>query len=293
MRRVYLAGALLVVTSIPSAGAPIQADGALQTALRKALTFHASFDKGPDADFGAGDRRIYTDSSFKVREDAKPGIGNPDVMIAKGLGRFGDALQFTRKNTRAIYFKAARNVVFREQGWSGTVSFWLNLTPDADLEPGYSDPIQITDKTYNNAAIWVDFTRDDKPRHFRLGVFGDLKAWNPENLPPEKNPFFDRRTIVVSQPPFTRGQWTQVVITHSGLNTAEGGTAKLYLNGNLQGTAAEIREPFTWDVAQATIRIGVNYVGLWDELGVFDRALSQEEVSALYQLNGGVSSLQE
>lgn len=293
MRRLYLAGALLVMTSMRSAGAPLQADGALQATLRRALTFHASFDKGADADFGSGDRKIYTGTSFEVREDAKPGIGNPDVVLAKGQGRYGDALQFRRKNTQAIYFRAAGNVPFSQNGWNGTVSFWLNLSPDTDLEPGYSDPIQITDKTYNNAAIWVDFTRDDKPRHFRLGVFGDLKSWNPENLPPEKNPFFDRRTIVVSQPPFTRGQWTQVVITHAGLNTAEGGTAKLYLDGRLQGTAADIREPFTWNVAQATIRIGVNYVGLWDELSVFDRALSAEEVGALYELKGGVASLHE
>ena len=66
--------------------------------------------------------------------------------------------------------------------WSGTVSFWLRLDPDKDLEPGYADPIQITDKKWDDASFFVDFTKDDKPRHFRLGIYSDLKVWNPKGL---------------------------------------------------------------------------------------------------------------
>ena len=261
--------------------------------LSKALRFHASFDNGPDADFGFGDRKIYTASSYKAIQDAKPGMGNPDVVIAKEQGRFGDALQFRKKNTMAIFFRAENNVPYSNRDWNGTVSFWLNLTPDEDLAPGYSDPIQVTDKAFNNAAIWTDFTRDDKPRHFRLGVFGDLKVWNPKDLPPEQNADFNHRTVAVIQPPFTRGKWTHVVITWTALNTKNGGVARLYLNGRLQGSAKDIREAFTWNVSQSTIRLGVNYVGLWDELSVFDRALSDREVETLCQLKNGVASLRK
>jgi hypothetical protein len=165
------------------------------------------------------------------------------------------------------------NTGYRPRNWSGTISFWLNLSPDTDLEPGYTDPLQITDKAYNNAAIWVDFTRDDKPRHFRLGVFGDSAVWNAKNLPTEENAFFNQRTVVVTKPPFAHGQWTHVAIVFSDLNTDAGGTAKLYLNGQLTGTAEGIKEPFTWESARATIRLGVNYVGLCDELSIYDRAL--------------------
>jgi hypothetical protein len=294
MKRLYFFGVLIGVlippTFILSAGF-VQSSGAIQTGLSKALTFHASFDKGPDADFGAGDRGIYTAPTYKTQADAKPGIGNPDVIIARGQGRFGDALQFRKKNTMAVFYRAAKNVIYLERDWNGTLSFWLSLNPDEDLAPGYADPIQVTDKEYNNAAIWVDFTRDDKPRHFRLGVFGDLKVWNPKNLPPEQNPDFNSRTIVDTQPPFARGQWTQVVIAYAGLNTDAGGTARLYLNGRLQGTATEIREPFTWNISQAAIRLGVNYVGLFDDLCAFNRPLSDREVEVLYQLKGGAASL--
>jgi hypothetical protein len=183
------------------------------------------------------------------------------------------------------------NVGYRPRNLSGTVSFWLSLSPDQDLEPGYVDPLQITDKAYNNAAIWVDFTRDDKPRHFRLGVFGDSAAWNPKNLSSDQNPFFNQRTVVVTEPPFARGQWTHVAIVFSRLGSDSGGTAKLYLNGKLAGAADGIKEPFNWEPALATIRLGVNYAGLWDELSTFTRPLSDAEVEALYRLDGGVSTL--
>ena len=258
-------------------------------ALKQALTFHASFDDGPDAAFAKGDRRIYTAPSYDEQDKALPGIGNPDLEIVEG-GRFGYALQFNKKNVHAIFYRAEDNVSFTEGNWTGSVSFWLNLNPDEDLEPGYCDPIQITDSAYNDSAVWVDFTRDDTPRHFRLGVFGDLKAWNPEELQPNDNPDFLNRLVVVSQHPFQRGKWTQVVATYSDLGTGAG-VAKLYLDGQLQGASEGIEEVFTWDMQKAAFRIGMNYVGLFDEAALFDRALSQEEVTALHKLQEGVAAL--
>jgi len=263
---------------------------ALVDSLRATLGFLASFDRGFDADYAHGDNLIYSAPSYSKLDATMPGVANPDVVIAKGQGRYGDALQFRKKNTQALFYRASVNTGYRQRNWSGTVSFWLNLSPDTDLD-GYTDPLQLTDKTYNNAAIWVDFTRDDKPRHFRLGVFGDSAAWNKGNLPSDKDPFFNQRTVVVTQPPFARGQWTHVALTFSGLGTDSGGTAKLYLNGKLAGTAAGIREPFNWEPFLATIRLGVNYTGLFDELSIYTRALSDAEVDALFKLDGGVAAL--
>lgn len=264
---------------------------ALRDSLRASLIFFASFDNGFAADYAHGDPFIYTASSYHDLGADVANVVSPDIVLAKGQGRFGDALQFRKKNTQAVYYRAAVNSGYRPRNWSGTISFWLSLSPDADLEPGYVDPLQITDKAYDNAAIWVDFTRDDKPRHFRLGVFGDSAAWNKSGLPPEQNAFFNRRTIVVTQPPFTHGQWTHVAIVFSKLNTDSAGTAKLYLDGKLAGTANDIREPFTWEPELATIRLGVNYVGMMDELSMYSRALSDAEVEGLYRLEGGVATL--
>ena len=261
------------------------------SALSKALTFHASFDKGTDADVAFGDKRMYTATSYQRREDAQPGLGNPDVSIVEGRGKFGAALQFRKKNTRAIYYRAEKNVAFASKDLGGTVSFWLSLDPNQDLEPGYCDPFQLTDKDYNDSAVWVDFTRDDHPRHFRLGVFGELRVWNPKNLGPDQSDDFNKRLVIVTQPPFARGQWTQVAVTFSGLNSEKGGTAKLYVNGRLQGASDGIHEPFTWDLARAAIRLGVNYVGLYDDVAIFNRALTENEIRTLHELKRGVAEL--
>ena len=260
-------------------------------ALRDALTFHASYENGPDGDFALGDRRLYSAPSFKEIEAATPGLLSLNIETAVDQGKFGHALRFKTKNTEAIFYKAEQNVAFDPQGWSGTISFWLNLDPNQDLEPGFCDPIQVTDSAYNDSAIWVDFTKDDTPRQFRLGVFGDLAAWNPENIEPDKNPAFMNRLVVVEQPPFERGKWTHVVIAHQGLGGTTGGWAKLYIDGQLQGTAEGIAEAFSWDMARAAIRLGISYVGLYDELALFNRPLSGEEVQALHELPQGVFSL--
>src|SRR5689334_18465243 len=227
---------------------------------KQSLTFLASFDRGLDADFALGDKRIYTPSDYKAQMEAKPGLDLPDIAVVPG-GITGSALRFSKKNVKAIFYQAEKNVSFREGNWTGTISFWLNLDPDQDLEPGFCDPIQVTDKAYNDSAIWVDFTKDDKPRHFRLGVFGALKQWNPGNLAADKNPDFGKRLVVVERTPFARDRWTHVAIAYAGLGSGAG-EANLYLDGKLQGTTPKITEQFEWDMERGAIRLGVNYVGL-------------------------------
>jgi hypothetical protein len=254
----------------------------IPASLSKSVTLHAGFDNGTDASTARGDKRIYSAPSYKEQEKAMPGFGAVPVEIARKQGLRGDALRFTSKNTQALFYKGKDNVEFRPANWSGAVSFWLRLDPDRDLAPGFCDPIQITDKAYNDSAIWVDFTKDDKPRHFRLGIFGDLKSWNPKNIEPDKNPDFMGRLVVVKNPPFTREGWTHVVVTWSELNGANPASS-LYVNGSLAGTARNIKEPFRWDLSRAAVRLGVNYVGLFDELAVFNRSLSAAEVEELHR----------
>ena len=230
------------------------------------------------------------------RAEAKPGLHRADMEIAKGKGKFGDALRFGKKDKAVVFFQADKNMAYRPHDWSGTVSFWLRLDPDKDLEPGYCDPIQITDKEWNNAAFFVDFTKDDKPRHFRLGIYSDLKVWNPKGLkfdamPTADKPFSDE----VVAPPFGADKWTHVLFTFSGLNTIStgrpNGSGKLYLDGK---PAAAIRNrtlAFTWDPTRAVMMLGLSYIGLYDDLAVFDRALTDEEVGSLFRLDGGVGSL--
>ena len=82
-----------------------------------------------------------------------------------------------------------------------------------------------------------------------------------------------------------------MVVTHAGLGRP-GGAASLYLDGErVPGAADNVDEPFTWDVDRGAIRLGVNYTGLFDELSLFDRPLTDNEVRALHALEGGVAAL--
>ena len=249
--------------------------------LKKSLTFRATFDHGTDASVALGDKTLYTANSYREQAQARAGLHSIDAEIAAGQGRNGGgALRFKKKNEKAIFYKADQNVPFDPKNWKGTVSFWLSVDPDKDLAPGYCDPIQVTDKAYNDSAIWVDFTKDDTPRHFRLGVFGELKVWNPKNLEPDKNPDFLNRLVVVKQTPFRRGEWTHVAITFSGLGSGKG-TATLYLNGKSQGDTPVLAESFAWDLSRGALRLGVNYVGMFDDLAVFNRPLTAKEVAQI------------
>ncbi len=292
--RGYLSGLLLVIgtagCSVSDQAEVTKEQSPPPDGLRSALSFHASFDHGSAADFSRGDAQIYTAPKYDQLDQASPGINDPDVTIEDNAGRIGSALKFSRSTKRALFYRTEKNLDYSTEDWAGTISFWLNLDPDEDLEPGYCDPIQVTDIAYNDAAIWVDFSKDP-PREFRLGVFGDLEVWNPEKISPNDNPDFTNRLVAVASPPFKRGSWTHVVIAYAGLNSSAGGTARLYLDAEYQGAAEGIREPFTWDLSGSTIRLGINYVGLFDELAVFDKALSDEEVQTLHQLEGGVAAL--
>src|SRR5205085_8640797 len=110
-------------------------------------------------------------------------------------GKFGSALRFQKKSAEAMSFKAERNVAYNTTSFSGTVSFWLSLTPDEDLEPGYTDPLQITSKQWDDAAFFVEFTKDEKPRELRLGAYADTKVWNPTGRPWGEIPFAEKPLI--------------------------------------------------------------------------------------------------
>jgi Concanavalin A-like lectin/glucanases superfamily len=256
-------------------------------AIRKSLTFWASFDAGTNADVAKGDKQIYTASSPE-RKDPRPGLPAGEIDLAKGEGRRGgDALRFIKKSGKVTFYKAAGNVDYRRQDWSGTASFWLSLDPQTDLGDWYCDPIQITEKTWNDAALWVDFSKDERPKHFRLGALADLKVWNPGNRDFEKMTPAERPMYVVSRPEFARGKWTQVAITFENFNTGKpNGVAKLYLDGKLQGAVSGRNQLYSWNMEKAAIQIGMGYVGLFDDLALFDRALNDDEVQTLFLHEG-------
>jgi hypothetical protein len=259
--------------------------------LRAVLTFHASFDAGADADFALGEPRIFT-SAAGMSPDVKPGLHREHAkLVPAGEGR-GQALRFTDNEKATIYFAGKDNMPYERKAWSATISMWLRLDPDADLKPGFADPIQITDKTWNDASIFLDFTKDDDPRHFRLGVFCDKSVWNPESKKLDEIPAAEHPFVIVEKTPLSRDRWTHAVITLSGFNRdEETGTACLYLDGKLHGSIEGKRQIFSWDPSKTRIFLGLNYIGDIDDLAIFRRALSPAQIDRLGELGGHLSSI--
>ena len=248
-----------------------------ELSIKKALTFYASFDGGTDADISRGDKRLFT------LIGKEPKLGNKTEgmsRIVKNKGLSGDALLFTKRNAKWLLYDGAKNFHFAEKNWSGSVSFWLKVDPINGLDPGYVDPIQITPNTWNDASFFVDFAKDGNPRSFRLGAFADKSVWNPEN----KNISEPQRPLVPAKSnPFSSDKWTHVAFTWENFNTRKkDGVATLYLNGKNEGSITKWNQKFSWAGKPHRILIGLNYMGLFDELACFNRALSSKEVKHIF-----------
>lgn len=263
--------------------------------LRGSLAFHASFDRGVDADFARGDRTLYHAPSRDELELRKPGTpAGGEVERVPGSGRYGDALRLSLASSPLVFFRGEGNVPFAREEWSGTLSFWLRLDPDEDLRPGYSDPVFITDSAWDDRSLFVDFTADDTPRRFRFAAFSDRGVWNPEGLGWDDVPLGRRPMVEVASPPFSRDRWTHVALTFERFNTGEpNGAMHAYLDGDLVGSLTGRVQTYSWDPEKVLIVLGLDYNGWIDDLAIFDRALSAGEIRRLHELENGVTTLQQ
>ena len=184
-------------------------------------------------------------------------------------------------------------MVYRKSGWNGTVSFWLSVDPEADLAMGFCDPLQITSKAWNDAAFFVEFEKKTNAVPFRIGVYPDPAVWNPRNQKWEEMSPAEKPHVTVPAPtPFARGRWTHVVFTFEHFNTGRSdGVVTLYLDGRKAAQIPARQQTFTWDLDKTYIMMGIGYLGLWDELAIFNRALTAEEVGRLHALPTGVAGL--
>jgi hypothetical protein len=281
-------GILVFACSRPEQKPATDTTANLLNDVSSSLTFHASFDNGPDAEFGSGDLKLYSEG--KSPKEVSEGTGDPPLQLDTAGANYKSALRFTKENTHVVFYKAEKNITYSPESFRGTFSFWMSTDPE-EIPGQYCDPIQITDKDYSNAAIWVDITKNDSPPDLRMGFFGDQPVWDVKNRKGESEEFF-WRLHKVALPPLGKGKWTHVAITWDGVNDSKQGRARLYLNGELQGASGVIREPFTWDVTNTNIRLGTgNFIGLFDDITAFNRALSAEEIRFLYQLKQGAAEL--
>ncbi|MGI9242157.1 MAG: LamG-like jellyroll fold domain-containing protein [Verrucomicrobiales bacterium] len=258
--------------------------------IKAALTLHASFDSGSDADYAKGDKKLYTwvDRKGNIKKAGLHTEGKS--VIAEGAGKFGSALEFKAGDAPWVFYLAKNNLSYKKENWGGSISLWLKCDPVAGLAKGYCDPVQLTPRAWNDAAFFLDFNKEGSPRDFRLGAYADLKVWNPEK---KEVPESERPLLTAKDPGFGKDKWTHVVFTWEGFNSgSDKAVAKLYIDGEPNGTLSGWNQQFTWaDSETSRLLLGLLYVGMLDEFSCFDRALTPKEVKSIHGRDGGVGGL--
>ena len=259
-----------------------------QDALKSSLVFHASFDSMLNADFSKGDKTAV----IKKGKEFVPCVFNDDVKLDATGGKFGGCLHFPKKGVTRPQFSGVNVLGYNDKSWSATVSVWLRLTPDEDLEPGYCDPVQIVGDDTKKGFIFLEWSKNETPRFFRYAIRPLSQIWNPTNVQWDEIPFDKRPMVQIANAPFRRDVWTHAVFTLDRINDkAAKPSGSLYLNGQLQGRITGWDLTFDWKPESVALVLGAAYVGHLDDLAVFDRALSDDEVKQVFQLERGIASL--
>ncbi len=134
--------------------------------------------------------------------------------------------------------------------------------------------------------------KDETPRFFRFAIRPLFSIWNPNNVQWDQIPFDKRPMVQVERAPFSRDAWTHVVFTIQNINhPSEKPVGRLYINGQLQGAIENWDLKIEWNPAQVFLVLGASYVGDLDDLAVFDRSLTEAEVTQIYRLPNGIRSL--
>jgi len=265
----------LMAPSLPAAAA--------DDPLLSAVTFYASFDESLRADFAGGEREPqtrYNDEKRSGKFVFQAEVDRNVFRIAAGRGVSGGALEpsdVLPRNGR-IFYPLRGNLAFDAGGWSGGVSLWCATDPDQLLKTTFCDPIQITEKGAGNGGIWFDFN-DARPRDLRHGAFSAVASG--EKPTPETDP--QAPLFRLPNPGWKAGDWHHVVITWRNFDTGRpDAVSTLYIDGKPIGRIGERPIAMKWDIDRAGLYTAVNYLGRLDELALFRRELTPEEVRRLH-----------
>jgi hypothetical protein len=277
---------------VAAALAAVWAQEADEAALHKAVTLYASFDDAVRADFGGGELTFSTRTTPEKGKFAfEKGFNEKVFRIAKDKGIAGSCLEATDilPKTGRIFLPASGNIAFKKGGWGGALSVWINTDPNKLLKTGFCDPIQITQKGANNGGIWFDFN-DAKPRDMRMGVFPAV----PEGKKGVGESDPNAPMVRMKDIGFKSGDWHHIVITWQNFDTGKkDALAVLHVDGKRIGEVKDYEIAMDWEIEKAGIYVAVNYIGLLDELALFNRPLTAAEVTQLHQKPGLLSALKK
>ena len=283
---------ILLVSLALSSGLAVAEKKDGTDAIRAAVSLYASFDEEVKADAGGGVLTLSTRSNHETEKGkfvVEKGYSGKAFRIAKGKGIAGGALECVDvlpRNGR-IFFPVKGNLAFDKAGWGGGVSVWMKTDPDKLLKTKFCDPIQITHKGSGDGGLWFDFN-DDKPRSMRMGAFPAVPAGakGMEESDP-KAPM-----VWVRKPGFASSDWHHVVLTWRNLDTGKAdAVVTLYIDGKPIGAVKDRPLAMQWDVDRAGVYVAINFIGLLDELALYKRELTADEVKLLHAKPGLLTGL--
>jgi hypothetical protein len=263
-------------------------------ALRQAVTFYASFDEAVRGDLGGGGLEPgtrFNHPRVKGKFIFQKGIDRKIFRVARGKGIHGGALEVLDvvPDNGRIYFPVKGNLAYKKGGWGGAVSVWCNTDPNRLLKTKFCDPIQITEKGANNGGIWFDFN-DARPRDLRHGTFPAVTEGQKGLSEDDPN----APMVRVPRINWKAGEWHHVVLTWKNFDTGSGDAkSALYIDAALIGEVKGRAISMDWNAHKAGIYVAVNYIGLLDELALFGRALTADEVRMLHGNPGLLAPLKE
>ncbi len=256
--------------------------------LKDAVSFYASFDETLMPEVGAGTLSTRYNAKASGKFDIEPGYDKAKFRIAKGKGIAGggclEAVDVLPKNGR-IFYPMKSNLAFKKGGWGGAFSMWINTDPNTLLKTTFCDPIQITQNGANNGGIWFDFN-NAKPRDMRMGAFPAVPTGKIGIKEEDPN----APMVRVPKVGFKVGDWHHIVVSWSNFDTGKGDAiSTLYVDGKKIGDVKDRPIAMDWDVEKGGIYVAVNYVGMIDEMALFNRAVTADEVARLHTTPGLLS----
>ena len=96
----------------------------VEKSIQAALTFHASFDKGIEADYAKGNPSLHTITTKNPKETIRRGLhaqGQTEWAREEGVDG-GAALKFNERNAPWIFCRGEKNVDYRKEN-PGSIAF--------------------------------------------------------------------------------------------------------------------------------------------------------------------------
>src|SRR5260370_1151484 len=115
---------------------------------------------------------------------------------------------------------------------------------------------------------------------------------------PKKGPFvftkgFDKNVFRIAKGKGVHGGALEVINWRNFDTGKADAKAALFIDGKQIGEVKDRAIAVDWDVERAGIYVAVNFIGLLDELAVFNRSLTPDEVARLHREPGVLAGLKQ